>query len=434
MSPRIVILGGGFAGAYCAQRLEKRLPRSDADVTLIDRHNYFVFHPLLIEAGTGSLEPRHAVVPIRDFLRRTRFLMAEIESIDLVGRIVRIGVHGETEPLQVPFDHLVIAMGSITRIPPVPGLREHGLEMKDLADAVGLRDRIIQLLEQADACGDEARQRALLHLVVVGGNFTGVEVAGEFDMFLRRAIKRYPNLHNSVARITLIEQAERILGALKPELSEFATIHLTRRGVDVRLGITVTRVAHDHVVLSTGERLDTQTVIWAAGIAPNPLSSQFGLPLDDRGWIRCERDLRVQGFANIWSIGDLAVNKGPDGTPYPATAQAAIREGTACAENIVRVLKGQPTIPCDIENQGSIAALGCRTGVAEIFGIRLAGFPAWFLWRTVYLLKMPTLARKVRVALDWTLDLFFPHEVVQLGVHRTDGPESPGRPDPNARS
>lgn len=421
MATRIVVLGGGFSGAYCAQRLEKRLGRDEADVTLIDRHNYFVFHPLLIEAGTGSLEPRHAVVPIRDFLRRTKLVMAEIEGVDLAARHVRVRVADEPGPMIVPFDHLVVAVGSVTRVPAVPGLMEHALQMKNLADAVGLRDRIIQLLERANATEPEDRQRSLLHLVVVGGNFTGVEVAGEFDMFLRRAIRRYPNLHNSVAKVTLVEQAGRILGALKPELSTFAQEHLERRGVDVRLATTVTSVAADHVILSTGERLETHTVIWAAGIAPNPLSGALGLPLDERGWVRCERDLRVEGMPNVWSIGDLAVNRGPDGTPYPATAQLAIKEGVACADNIVRVLRGEPTEPCNVQDQGAIAALGCRTGVAELFGIRLAGFPAWFLWRTVYLMKMPTLARKVRVAIDWTLDLIFRQEIVQLGVHRPRG-------------
>jgi NADH:ubiquinone reductase (H+-translocating) len=423
MTARIVILGGGFAGAYCAQALERMLARHEAEITLVDRHNYFVFHPLLIEAGTGSLEPRHAVVPIRDFVSRTRFLMAEIQAIDAAARVVIIRA-GDEPARSIEYDHLVVALGSVTRLPPVPGLREHGLQMKHLGDAVGLRDRTINFLEQANASNDEARQRALLHLVVVGANFTGVEVAGEFEMFLGRAVRRYPNVHDNLYRVTLVEAADRILTALKPELSDFATRHLRDRGVDVRLRTTVAEVAADHVRLSTGERLETHTVIWAAGIEPNPLLARFNLPCDERGWLRCERDLRVQGYDNLWGIGDIAVNPGPDGKAYPATAQHAIREGTGCAANIARAIHRQPTIPCDIQNQGSLAALGCRTGVAEVFGVRLAGFPAWFLWRTVYLMKMPTLARKVRVALDWTLDLFFRHDIVQLGVHKPTDPSS----------
>jgi NADH dehydrogenase len=420
---RIVILGAGFAGAYGAQALERRLRGGGggggaAEVILLDRHNYFVFHPLLVEAGTGSLEPRHAVVPIRAFLRRTEFLMAEITAIDLAAQTVACRLIGDDDERTLRYDHLVIALGSVTRLPPVPGLREHGFELKSLTDAVALRDRAIQLLELANATENESRRRALLRFIVVGGNFTGVEVAGEFDVLLRHAARRYAHVRPGEASVTLIELSGRILSALDAGLSDYAADRLRRRGVDVRLETTVETVEPDHVMLSGGERLDAHTVIWCAGIEPPPLVRALPVPLDERGYIVCERDLRVRGFENVWAIGDCAVNTDSSGRAYPATAQHAVREGAHLARNLAAVLRGRPATPCDIVSLGSIAPLGCRTGVARVFGIRLSGFAAWFLWRTVYLLKMPTLSRKVRVALDWTIDLVFSRDDVQLGVHR----------------
>ena len=416
---RIVILGGGYGGAYCAQALQKRLRGSAAEVLLIDRHNYFVFYPLLIEAGTGSLEPRHAVVPIRAFLSKdTEFRMAEVLGVDFDHRSVTCRLVGAAESEQLPYDHLVLSLGSVTRLPEVPGLREHGREIKSLTDAVALRDRAITLLELANATADPARRRELLHFVVVGGNFTGVEVAGEFDVFLRHASRQYRHVREDECRITLIELSDRILQALGDDLSAFAERHLRRRGVDIRLETTVTAVEPERVTLSSGQTLAAHTLIWCAGIEPNPLIKDLGLPVDDRGYIRCDRDLRVEGMQCVWAIGDGAVNCDSLGQAYPASAQHAVRQGVHLARNLAAVLRGAPAKPCDIKSKGAIAALGCRTGVAEVFGLQLSGFAAWWLWRTVYLMKMPTLARKVRVALDWTIDLIFSRDYVQLGVHR----------------
>ena len=418
MKGRVVVIGGGFAGAYCVQALERLRPQDPADTVLVDRHNYFVFHPLLVEAGTGSLEPRHVVVPIRSFLRSSSFLMGEVTAVDLDRRevVVRGAVTGEERRL--PYDHLVVAPGSVTRLPPVPGLERHGFLLKSMTDAVGLRDRMIAMLEAASATEDPRRRRALLHLAVVGANFTGAEVAGEFHMFLRLAARRYPNLSPDDCSVTLIEREPRILPALDEDLATYAQRHLERRGISVRLGNSVTEVRETEIVLQDGEVLPCRTLIWCAGIAPSPLIARLGLPTDERGYIVCERDLRVRGFDHVWSIGDAAVNRGPDGQPYPATAQHAVREGRHVARNIVRVLAGEQPTPFEYEPIGSLVALGCRSGVAKIFGIKLAGFPAWWMFRTVYLAKMPGLGRKARVALDWTFDLFSSPDVVQLGVHQ----------------
>ncbi|MCB2203500.1 NAD(P)/FAD-dependent oxidoreductase [bacterium] len=414
---RVVVLGGGFAGAYCAQQLERRVDRSATEIILIDKRNYFVFYPLLVEAGTGSLEPRHAVVALRHFLKHTVFRMGRVQSIDFDQRRVRFMQEDPFDSGELEYDHLVIALGSVTNLPPVEGLREHGFELKQLRDAVALRDRAIQLLELADATDDEAKRRALLHFVVVGGSFTGVEVAGEFDVFLKEASRDYANVRASDCRITLLEMQDRILPALDEELSAYASEQLSRRGVDIRTGQTVSSVHRDHAMCSDGERLDAHTLIWAAGIAPAPLISHLDVPTDERGYILCERDLRVKGHEAIWAIGDCAVNIDANGDAYPATAQHAVRQAEAAAKNIAAVLRGEKASPCDIKPRGTLAALGCRTAVARIFGIKLSGFPAWFLWRTVYLFKMPGWARRVRVALDWTMSLFFRRSVVQLGIH-----------------
>lgn len=418
---RIVILGGGFAGAYCAQALESALRRrDDLEVVLIDRHNYFVFSPLLVEAGVGGLEPRHVVVPMRDFLRRCTFRMAEVRGVDTDRQIVRFRYPDEPDDRELAFDHLVIALGSVARLPGIPGLREHAFELKSLADAVALRDQAVQMLEYASAIDDaEARRRALT-FVVIGANYTGVEVAGEFDEFIKDAARRYSSLSPDDCRVMLVEKEARILGTLDEGLASFAQRSLEKRGVDVRLNTSLRSIDATSATLSTGEVVPTRTVIWAAGVAPNPLLATFGLPLDERGALACERDLRVREHSHIWAIGDAASNPGPDGQPYPATAQHATRQGKHLARNLLRAIDGQPTRPCDLVNQGSLAALGCRTGVAKIFGLKLSGFPAWWVWRTVYLLKMPRFARKLRVAMDWTLALFFRRDVVELGMQRRD--------------
>jgi len=414
--PRIVIVGGGFGGAYCAQTLERKLRPGEAEVVLVDRNNYFIFYPLLAEAGTGSLEPRHAVVSIRAFLDRTRFVMGRVRSVDRGAKTVVVDLPDGEKTRTVEFDHLVLSPGSVTRLPDVPGLRDHGFEMKSLDDAVTLRDRCVRMLEQADCTDDAAERRRLLHFVVVGANFTGVEVAGELHVFLTRALKHYSHVAADDITVTLVELGDRILPALEEDLSEYATENLRSRGLEVELGTSVSRVESKRAVLRDGRELATETVIWCAGIAPSPLVERVDLPTDDRGYILCERDLRVRGAQDVWAIGDSAVNIDAAGDPYPATAQHATRQGDHLAKNLVRVLRGQPTRPCDLDNLGAIAALGCRTGVAKILGIKLSGFPAWFMFRTVYLLKMPGLARKVRVALDWTIDLLFPKDAVQLGL------------------
>lgn len=417
MPKRVVIIGGGFGGAYAAAELERRTG-SDVEIVLLDRNNYFVFYPLLVEAGTGSLHPRHAVVSIRSFQRRGEFRMGNVLEVDTAARRVTYAVPYVEGVQTLDYDQLVVACGSVTRLPPVPGLAQHGHEMKSLSDAVALRDRAVMMLEAAEATSDPERRRALLHFVVVGANFTGVELAGEFFVSLREAARRYRHVREEDCNLTLIEIGDRLLPQLDADLAEFARRDLSDRGVGVRLRTSVAEVREAGVVLSDGSWLPAATVVWTAGIAPSPLLARLGLPRNEHGYLPCDPTLRVSGADGHWAIGDAATVRGPDGTMYAATAQNALRMGVHVARNIARVLAGAAPEPFTFRPRGSIAALGCRTGVAKVLGVKLAGFPAWFLFRTTYLAKMPGFARKVRVAMDWTVDLLFRRDFVQLGVHR----------------
>lgn len=424
---RIVVLGCGFAGAYCAQQLQRQVREEEAEILLIDRHNYFVFFPLLVEAGVGYLEPRHAVVSIRSFLRRGTFLMTEVVDIDFEKQEVLCEQHALGQVHRIEYDHLVFALGSVTNLPDVTGLREHGFELKSLGDAVLLRDRAIEMLELAaecdelDACvrpASVSRRASLLHFVIVGGNFTGAEMAGALEDIMAGAVSMYDNIAPEDVRITLVDRGDRILSALDPKLSRYAMDNLRARGVHIRLRDSVTEIGERHAVLRSGEVVATETVIWTAGIAPPPIVSRLKVPVDERGYILTESDLRIEGMDNVWAIGDAAVNRDARGNAYPSTAQHAVRQGAVCAKNIVRVLRGKRTKPCNIHSRGSLAALGRRTGVAQVLGARFSGFFGWWLWRTVYLLKMPGFGRKLRVVLEWTVELFSRRDFVQLGILR----------------
>ncbi len=428
--PRIVILGGGFAGAYCAKALEKKRPHASSEVFLIDRNNYFIFYPLLIEAGTGGIEPRHAVIPLRPFLSGTHFYTGVIETVDTAIQKVYCTLPGTDRVREFEYDHLVLALGSTTRLGNIPGVREFAFEMKSLPDAIALRDRAIQMLELAESTPDARQRTAMLHFVVVGGNFTGVELAGQLQDLLNQASRYYRHVQAAECRVTLVEIADRILSALDPELSSYAADRLSTIGVDIRLRTSVQELSSDWIWLSTGERFATNNVIWCAGVAPNPLVSKLNLPresLDPRGYILCDREMRVRGFNNVWASGDCAVNTDAQGRPYPQTAQHAIREARVLAANLGRVLDGLPALPCDIESKGSLAMIGDHRGVARIGRYRMSGLPAWLINRSYYLWQIPGWSRKARIAFDWILDLVFSRDYVQVGVHPAVSPSGETR-------
>lgn len=415
---RILIIGGGFAGAYCAQALARR-GLKNIEITLLNRNNYFVFYPLLVEAGTGGLATRHVIVSLRSFLHGCRFQMgAAIKVDEALGQVYCRIAHSD-DVRRIDYDYLVIALGSVTLMPPIDGLREHGFELKSLADAGALRDHAIEMLERAENTADVAQRRALLRFVIVGGSFTGVELAGEFLDFLRAATRVYRNLGKNDVSVVLVEREDRLLPALDEDLAKYAANEMRSCGADIRLADSVKRITTDSVDLASGKTLQTNTTVWCAGVAPNPILDGWPFEKDGRGYLLTHRDGLAKNKQNIYAIGDCAVNDGPDGSPYPATAQHAVEQGKQLAANLHRRIAGQSTQPIDIKSKGSIAAIGCRTGVARVFGLKISGFWAWWLFRTVYLMKMPGMARKFRVAMDWTMDLIFPRDFVQLGLARS---------------
>jgi len=419
---RIVVVGGGFGGAYAAQTLSKKAPK-DWEVVLLDRDNFLLFYPLLVEAGVGHLEPRHVTVPIRSFLRKpASFTMAEVSRVDTAAQQVYYRVAGTGDIQTLHYDHLILSPGSITKMPAsIPGLAEHAFELKTLRDSIEFRDRGIRLLEIANTVSDKVTRRALLRIVVVGSNFTGIELAGEYQEFLTEQTKNYPNLSEDDVQVVVVEYAERILPVLDADLARFARKHLEKRGLKIYTKTSLSEVRRDSVTLTTGEILPCYTTVWCAGISPSPFISKVeGLPVNERGYILCDETTRVKGFDNVWAIGDSAFIPGADGKPFAATAQNASRQGPTAALNVVRSIKGEDLVPFRHSDIGSLAAIGCRTAVARVFGVKLAGFPAWFMFRTVYLMKMPSWSRRVRIVIDWTLSLFFKPEALQLGVHQGD--------------
>lgn len=414
---RVVIVGGGFGGAYAAQTLAKKAS-SDTEVVLIDRQNFLLFYPLLIEAGVGHLEPRHVTVPLRKFIgRKGQFVLAEVEGIDLASQQVTYRVPEMEKSATLHYDHLILAPGSVTKFPPIPGLEQHAFQLKSLQDSIEFRDRGIRLLEMANTVADKEERRALLRIVVVGSNFSGIELAGEYHEFLTEQVKNYPNLQVEDVQVVVVEYADRILPAIDADLALFARKNLEHRGLVIHTRTTLIEVHEDHVVLTSGEVVKTQTTVWCAGISPSPLLQRIpGLPFNERGYIACEATTQVQGFKNVWAVGDSAFVPDDQGRPYAATAQNASRMGPLAGLNVLRAMKGEELKPFQFNPVGSLAAIGCRTAVARVFGVKLSGLPAWFMFRSVYLMKMPSWSRRVRIVIDWTLSLFFKQEPVQLGV------------------
>lgn len=358
--------------------------------------------------------------------------MAEVENIDLEDKQLRYRVSGLDSPQTFHYDHLILATGSVTKLPDVPGLREHGFEMKGLHDSVLMRDRGIRLLEIANNIESAEERRAMLRVFVVGSNFTGIEFAGEYQDFMQEARKSYANVDEKDIEVFLLEYADRILPAIDPDLGDYARRQLEARGLQIRTGTSLREIQEREVTLTTGETMRSRTVVWCAGIAPNPLVSQAaGLPLGQRGYIRCERTMKVQGFDDVWAIGDIAAILDADGKPYGTTAQNATRQGVQVAKNVIAVIRGEQPVPFAFKPRGSLAAIGRRRAVANLMGFKIAGFLAWFIYRTVYVMKMPGFWRKVRIIADWTIDLFIKSEPVQLGLRRPDASvfDPPGKAD-----
>ncbi len=413
----ILILGGGFGGVYTALEFQRRLKKTDdVVVTLVNRDNFFLFTPMLHEVAAGELDPTAIVNPLRKLLKRVRLFTGSVRQIDLEGRSVTVCHGDEDHEHQLPFDHIVLGLGCVTHSYGLPGVAERALSMKTLDDAVFLRNRIIANLEEADFECCASIRRRLLTFVVAGGGFAGVETAGSVIDLLHESLPHYPNVSIDQVRAVLVHSGRTILPELDQRLGEYAQANLARRGMDVRLGEKVTAFDREGVHLSSGARIESDVLVWTAGTAPHPLIATLPCAIE-RGRVVVDDKLRASGVANVWAVGDCAViPNSRTGRPHPPTAQHAIREAATVAGNILACVRGRPDRirPFKFTTLGQLASLGRRTGVAQIMGIRFAGFFAWWLWRTIYLSKLPRLEKKIRVMLDWTLDLIFSKDLVQF--------------------
>ncbi len=420
MTTRIVVLGGGFGGAFTAKRLSRRFEGdASVEISLVNRENYFVFQPMLPEVAAGAIEPSQIANPLRRMLPGVRFYSSEVESIDTVARQVHIGAGDRKHLRSLPYDHLVLALGTIVDLSSLPGLAEHSLALKNIGDAFYLRNHVIGCLEQADIETDADHRRAATTFVVIGGGFSGVETIGELQEMVDLVLPHYRNIRPEDVRFVLVHSQARILPEVVPGLGEYAADELRRRGIEILLNVKCKAATAEHVFLSDGTTLATRTLISTVGNAPNPLLKTLPCPLS-RGRIATDATLSVTGYPGLWALGDNAAVPMADGTTYAPTAQNAIRQAHTCADNIVAAIRGGAPKPFVFGGLGKLASLGARSAVAEILGFRIKGFLAWWLWRTIYLLKLPGLERQVRVALDWTLDLLFQRNIVQLKVFRTE--------------
>jgi NADH:quinone reductase (non-electrogenic) len=426
IKPRIVILGGGFGGMYAALEFERAMARgADLDVTLVNRDNFFLFTPMLHEVAASDLDITNIVSPVRKLLRRVTFFHGDIESIDLVNR--RIGVsHGhEHHCHSLPYDHVILALGSVTNFFNLPGLADRALTMKSLGDAIFLRNRLISNLEEADFECCPMVRAPLLNFVVAGGGFAGVETIAGLNDFLRDAVRFYPHLREDMLRVILVHPGKLILPELGEKLGAYAQRKLAERGVEIRTNCRVASVTDREVSLSDGTTITSDTLVWTAGTSPNPLLET--VPCDkERGRLPVNEYLEVPGWPGVWALGDCALVPDPrTGKAHPPTAQHALREGRVAARNILATIRGDRKRPFVFSTLGQLAAIGKRTGVANVFGVNFSGFFAWWLWRTVYLLKLPRFEKKLRVALDWTLDLLFSKDLVQFMTVRTSAVSMP---------
>ena len=397
-----LVLGGGFAGSYVARLLKRR------GATVVSRENFMLYTPLLPEAASGTLEPRHVVVPLREMCPHAELVLGNVRALDRERRIVRVdSLAGE---LEIGYERLVVALGATIRTFPVPGLMEHGLGFKDLADAIALRNRVLLQLERASIHPDDPSE---LGFVFVGAGYAGVEALGELHDMAQAALRSYGDLRGVPQRWVLVDAAPKILPEIPRRLGEYAARRLVKRGIEIHVGTTLESYDGVEVVLANGTSVPARTLVWTAGVRANPLLSELGLPLDERGRIVVDETMRVEGSDDTWALGDGAavVNCRTPGTVDPPTCQHALRQARRLAKN----LAGDPR-PYGYRMLGQVATLGRFKGIAEIPGFHLWGFPGWFVTRTYHLYQLPLLTRKLRVVVDWTVALFFRRDVVELSM------------------
>lgn len=427
MAPHIAIAGGGFGGFAAARALERKLTAQSASVTLVNDANFMLYTPLLPGAAGATLDPRHVVVPLRSALRRTELLVGRVEGADPEQRTLSVKrIDGERVSLS--YDRLIVALGSVSRTLPVPGLAEHAIGFKSLADATALRNRVLTCLDVAESLEDPDERRPYLSFVFVGAGYAGVEGLAELQDLAAQAIELYPRCRLQGMRWVLVEARERIMQEVPPALSSFATSELQGRGIEVRLGTMLKEARGDAVVLSDGQTIPVRTIVWTAGVKPSPVVTSLGLPLSDGGRIVVDETMRVSDRADVWAIGDCAAvpdpaaKGGERGRPCPPTAQHAIRQGRLVAENIIASLAGGRARKFRYKTAGVVAELGHNEAVAITLGIRWRGLPAWLIARTYHLLLMPGLGRKLRLLVDWNVALAFGRDASAPGQLGTPAP------------
>jgi len=403
----VLILGGGFAGAWLARLLGKR----GLESTIVNHENFMLFASLLPEAASGSLEPRHVVVPLRMMCPRSELLVGHAGRLDLDRQTVH--VQTEEELLSVRYDQLVVAFGSIARALPIPGLKGHALPFKTLEDAIQLRNHVLRRLEAAAAAPTKGHRERELTFVFVGAGYAGVEALAELSDLVRDALRYYPELAGERLRWILVDAAPKILPEIPTGLGDYAARQLAKRGIEIKVGTTLERLEPHSATLADGEKIGTSTLVWTAGVRAHPALGELGLPVDDRGRVRVDELLRVEGHANIWALGDGArvPNRATPDQPDPPTSQHALRQARRLAKN----LTGTPQ-PYRYRMLGQVATLGRYRGIADVMGLRLRGFSGWFVTRTYHLYQLPLLSRKLRVVADWTVALLFRRDIAELGM------------------
>ena len=414
MAWNVVIAGGGFGGAAAAHELERVMPKQSARLALVNETNFALYTPFLPEAAAGTLEPRHVVTPLREMLKRTYLRIGAIVGHDPEAKTVTLRAkYGETETM--PYDQLLLALGSTSRVLPVPGLAQHAVGFKSLADAIFLRNHVVETLEEANATEDPRRREELLTYVFVGGGYAGLEALAELQDFAADAMDCYPRARLHGMRWVLVEASDRVLPEIDRELAEYALRELRGRGIDIRLQTTLEEVTADSARLSSGETLSTKTVVWTAGVKAQPILSELNLPLDERGRVPVDSYLRVQGMDSVWAIGDCAAAPDPRGGTCPPTAQHAVRQGPVAARNIAAELGIGSPKPFDYRSEASFVNLGRYKAVGRIGDRTFRGFPAWWMARTYHMSQIPGAARKFRAVLDWTAGLPFRRDIAEVG-------------------
>jgi NADH dehydrogenase len=425
---RIVVLGGGFGGVTTARHLERVLHRhTDVEITLVSRENFFVLTPLLFEACSGRLELRHCAQPIRAALRTARFIEARVEGVDVERQIVR-AAGSEGSRYELPYDHLVVALGASTNEQLIPG-SPNAFTFKTMGDALVLRNHVIEQFERADAAPDPTKRRSCLTVVVIGGGLVGTELLGELTAFVDDVLRFYPRISRDEIRFYLFEAGPRILPEIDEKLAIVASRVLQRRDADVRVATPVRSIEGGRVHLAN-ETIDACTIVLAAGIVPSAIASAIPVVHDQRGRIAVDETMRSCSHPRVWALGDCAAIPGPDGRPYPALAQHTVREARQLARNIQAVIEGRVPAPFVFRPLGTMASLGHTRAVARVFGVRLTGFAAWWVRRTYYLFQMPRWDRRLRIVLDWTVALFFRPDItkVELRVEREQVRQAPETP------